>query len=288
MSASYPKDDSADQALVDFLATREHGPELGSIQLFVGKPGRGHRASAAAARWSRATPPPSSACTCPARTPRASRPGTRSRTSTGTTSRRRAATTRGTRSTGGRSTGPAPSACAPQCGRRVLWPGDQGRHYFADPGEGFADGYAHLHYPDVPWQYNPLMRPDAASSPRSGATSSTRGRARGRASCIGARSLRLGRSTARWRSGLPRRAARAPSSRCARPTGPSGTSCAGAPRSAWTSAGRPATSGCDVTVDGRAVGEADRALPRVAAAQATRGPADARARRLRLWPSGRS
>jgi hypothetical protein len=41
-----------------------------------------------------------------------------------------------------------------------LFPGNQGAHYFDDPGEGFADGYAHLHYPKVRWQYNDLMRPD--------------------------------------------------------------------------------------------------------------------------------
>jgi hypothetical protein len=43
--------------------------------------------------------------------------------------------------------------------RGRLFPGNQGAHYFDDPGEGFADGYAHLHYPDVPWRYNELMRP---------------------------------------------------------------------------------------------------------------------------------
>jgi hypothetical protein len=44
----------------------------------------------------------------------------------------------------------------------LLFPGNQGAHYLDDPGEGFADGYAHLHYPDVPWQYNQLMRPRPA------------------------------------------------------------------------------------------------------------------------------
>jgi hypothetical protein len=43
--------------------------------------------------------------------------------------------------------------------RGLLFPGNQGAHYLDDPGEGFADGYAHLHYPDVPWYYNELMRP---------------------------------------------------------------------------------------------------------------------------------
>jgi hypothetical protein len=46
--------------------------------------------------------------------------------------------------------------------RGRLFPGNQGAHYRDDPGEGFADGYAHLHYPDVPWYFNELMRPGPA------------------------------------------------------------------------------------------------------------------------------
>jgi hypothetical protein len=45
--------------------------------------------------------------------------------------------------------------------RHQLFPGNQGAHYWDDPGEGFAEGYAHLHYPRVPWYYNQLLRPDA-------------------------------------------------------------------------------------------------------------------------------
>ena len=43
----------------------------------------------------------------------------------------------------------------------MLFPGNQGSHYWDDPGEGFADSYAHLHYPQAPWDYNRLMRPTA-------------------------------------------------------------------------------------------------------------------------------
>jgi hypothetical protein len=46
---------------------------------------------------------------------------------------------------------------------RRLYPGNQGDHYLDDPGEGFADAYAHMHYPDVPWQYNDSLRPDAGA-----------------------------------------------------------------------------------------------------------------------------
>ena len=43
------------------------------------------------------------------------------------------------------------------------FPGNQGSHYVDDPGEGFADSYAHLHYPTAPWQYNPALFPDAGA-----------------------------------------------------------------------------------------------------------------------------
>jgi hypothetical protein len=44
-----------------------------------------------------------------------------------------------------------------------LFPGDEGRHYAANPGEGWAETYAHLTYPHVRWDYTSLLRPDAAS-----------------------------------------------------------------------------------------------------------------------------
>ncbi len=48
---------------------------------------------------------------------------------------------------------------------RKLFPGDQGRHYFEDPEEAFAETYAHLSDPaaKVSWQYSPLLRPTTAS-----------------------------------------------------------------------------------------------------------------------------
>jgi hypothetical protein len=45
----------------------------------------------------------------------------------------------------------------------LFYPGDQGEHYLDDPGEAFADAYAHMHYPDVPWQFNPRLAPDAGA-----------------------------------------------------------------------------------------------------------------------------
>ena len=47
--------------------------------------------------------------------------------------------------------------------RRQLFVNANARHYLEDAGEGWADGYAHLHYPSVPWQFSPLMRPDTGT-----------------------------------------------------------------------------------------------------------------------------
>jgi hypothetical protein len=44
-----------------------------------------------------------------------------------------------------------------------LFPGDEAGHYAANPGEGWAETYAHLKYPDVRWDYTSLLKPDAAS-----------------------------------------------------------------------------------------------------------------------------
>jgi len=44
-----------------------------------------------------------------------------------------------------------------------LHPGDQGAHYWSNPGEGFAQAYAHMVYPSatVPWYYDARLAPDA-------------------------------------------------------------------------------------------------------------------------------
>jgi hypothetical protein len=47
--------------------------------------------------------------------------------------------------------------------RGRLAPGDEGERYLENPGESWADTYAHLKYPDVPWQFVPLLRPTKVS-----------------------------------------------------------------------------------------------------------------------------
>jgi hypothetical protein len=45
----------------------------------------------------------------------------------------------------------------------LLAPGNEAELYGSNPGEGWAETYAQLKYPDVAWQFNPIMKPDAAA-----------------------------------------------------------------------------------------------------------------------------
>jgi hypothetical protein len=44
----------------------------------------------------------------------------------------------------------------------ALFPGNEGLHYFRDPGEAFAESFAHLRFPesDVPWRWVGSLEPD--------------------------------------------------------------------------------------------------------------------------------
>jgi hypothetical protein len=44
-----------------------------------------------------------------------------------------------------------------------LFPGDEGSHYTANPGENWAETYARLKYPEQPWTFAPFMAPDAGA-----------------------------------------------------------------------------------------------------------------------------
>jgi len=45
----------------------------------------------------------------------------------------------------------------------LLWPGDEGSHYAANPGESWAETYARLTFPAQPWTFTSLLKPDAAA-----------------------------------------------------------------------------------------------------------------------------
>ena len=52
------------------------------------------------------------------------------------------------------------------CARTIagrLAPGDENENYLYNPGEAWADTYAHLAYPDHVWQFADLLRPDAGA-----------------------------------------------------------------------------------------------------------------------------
>jgi hypothetical protein len=46
-----------------------------------------------------------------------------------------------------------------------LFPGDEGTHYFEDPGEAFAESFAHYRFPEaqIAWRYAPALKPTPAS-----------------------------------------------------------------------------------------------------------------------------
>jgi hypothetical protein len=50
----------------------------------------------------------------------------------------------------------------------TVFPGDEGEHYFQNPGEGFAESYLHLNIaklgmPQIPWFYDPVFTPDTTA-----------------------------------------------------------------------------------------------------------------------------
>ncbi|MDQ2910342.1 MAG: hypothetical protein M3R39_04905 [Actinomycetota bacterium] len=50
----------------------------------------------------------------------------------------------------------------------AAFPGDEGEHYFQNPGESFAESFMHLNevklgLPETPWGYDPMFTPDAGA-----------------------------------------------------------------------------------------------------------------------------
>jgi hypothetical protein len=52
--------------------------------------------------------------------------------------------------------------CAGVAAKRYF-PGDEGTKYLSNPGENWAEVYAHLVYPSVPWTYDPSLQPNTAA-----------------------------------------------------------------------------------------------------------------------------
>jgi hypothetical protein len=160
-SASYPVDPAADQKLVDFLASRVHGPELGDLSVYVGTPaeivrlcgGDPQVVACYAIDEARMYVPGEAVHGIPIEYPLTHEYGHH-------IALWRSNAPWDALDWGAKYWSSAMRICA-GVRRGLLFPGNQGRHYWDDPGEGFADGFAHMHYPHEPWYYNELMRPNA-------------------------------------------------------------------------------------------------------------------------------
>jgi hypothetical protein len=160
-SSAYPVDPLADQKLVDFLASRVHGPELGDLSVYVGTPaeiirlcgGDPQVVACYAIDEARMYVPGESVRGIPVEYPLTHEYGHH-------VALWRSNSPWDALDWGGKYWSSAMRVCV-GVRRGLLFPGNQGAHYWDDPGEGFADGYAHMHYPHAPWNYNELMRPNA-------------------------------------------------------------------------------------------------------------------------------
>jgi hypothetical protein len=159
-SSAYPVDPIADQKLVDFLASRVHGAELNDLSVYVGTPaeisalcGGEDVVACYAIDEGRMYVPGEAVRGIPVEYPLTHEYGHH-------VASRRLNTPWDALDWGAKYWSSAMRVCA-GVRRHLLFPGNQGAHYWDDPGEGFADGYAHMHYPEAPWYYNELMRPNA-------------------------------------------------------------------------------------------------------------------------------
>ena len=159
VTPAYDDNPIADQALVDFLGSRLHGPELGALRVYVGTPreivrlcgGDALAVACYAVFDARMYVPGERVKGIPVEYAITHEYGHH-------IAARRSNHPWDALDWGAKHWASATRVCT-WVRRGRLFPGNQGAHYFDDPGEGFADGYAHLHYPDLPWNYNELMRP---------------------------------------------------------------------------------------------------------------------------------
>ncbi len=159
VSSSYPPNPAANQKLVDFLTSREHGYELGSLRVFVGTPaeigrlcGSEEAVACYATDEDRMYVPGESVHGVPVEYALTHEYGHH-------LASWRSNSPWDALDWGAKHWASEMRICS-HVAKGRLFPGNQGEHYLQDPGEGFADGYAHLHYPAAPWQYAPILRPD--------------------------------------------------------------------------------------------------------------------------------
>jgi hypothetical protein len=168
ISPSYPDDANTRaqaQSYVDFLASRVHGSELGTLSMFIGT----QREVSEACGGSDVV-----ACYAdfetrmyvPGGTPSNNGPFSRDYVLTHEFGHHIAHFRRNdpfdASAYGAKYWSSYEHVCT-RVGRRQLFVNTSSRHYLEDAGEGWADGYAHLHYSNVVWQFSPLMRPNAGT-----------------------------------------------------------------------------------------------------------------------------
>jgi hypothetical protein len=160
-------DPSVAQSYVDFLGSLDHGPELGSLKVYIAPPDE-VTAECGGQDGTLACYDSSTQIMVV--------PGQETDTGTsGVTTSYVVAHEYGHHIAATRNNDPFNSfAVGPKywssyelvCDRAIkglLAPGNETTYYLSNPGEGWAETYAQLKYPGVAWQYNPLMKPDAGA-----------------------------------------------------------------------------------------------------------------------------
>jgi len=155
------------QSFVDFLATRLHGSELGKLRMFIGMPGEVNAQCGGDSGVQACYVEDERRMYVPSTDPGGgSSPFTREYVMTHEYGHHIAAYRRNDPfsaiNLGPKYWSSYKLVCAGVFGGRYF-PGNQGAHYLDDPGEGWADGYAHLHFPAAPFQFNRGFAPDAGT-----------------------------------------------------------------------------------------------------------------------------
>jgi hypothetical protein len=166
-TATTPDNQTAVQSYVDFLGSRLHGSELGRLHLFIGTPQEINAQCGGAAGVVACYVQGEHRMYVPSQDPTAGgSPFTREYVVTHEYGHHIAAFRRNdpfpALDFGPKYWSSYEHVCA-GAAAHVYFPGNQGAHYLDDPGEGWADAYAHLHYPTVPWQFAPSLAPDAGA-----------------------------------------------------------------------------------------------------------------------------
>lgn len=165
-SSGYRADPAVAQTYVDFLGSLPHGSELSRLKIYLAPPAEVQQACGGAAGTLACYSSGTNIMTIP---------GEQTDAQTGVTTSYVVAHEYGHHIASFRSNAPWPAiAFGPKywasyervcalTARGLLAPGDQGQRYLDNPGEGWADTYAHLVYPDVGWQFSERLRPDAGA-----------------------------------------------------------------------------------------------------------------------------